>query len=495
MGFIGLYVLNTIFMLIIAIRDVRRPEKALNWLAIGLIFPVIGFVVYRIIANPLHFRKERLTSPNNVSDPLPNSFSPASSIIAQSLSQLTVHGIRRGRVQLLTNGIETYEQLNTSLQNAQSTVEVEYYTYRDDRIGKRMTDILIERAEAGVKIRFIKDGWGSKQFPKHEINRMMNAGIECRTIFPLRYPWIPTLTYRDHCKIVVIDGIEAFTGGINVGYEYTGLKPEVGFWRDTHIRLVGEVATDLRTIFDSHWHIASPEKLKNKSAQKTKQGIRNSSKPIIPTAKVSLSGWSEEWGAEFDAGVDPVSATESHHHAYMQTLESNPSIPTEVMRQAYFICLTQATKTIDITTPYFVPESDIIMALKTAVARGVRVRLLVPRHVIPKIVGPASRTYYGELIEAGVQIYMYEKGMLHAKVMIIDEEMAGVGSANYDMRSFRLNFEVIELLYSVDVGRELTKQFDRDLLDSVPLQMEELIQRTYPQRIIEQTARLFSPLL
>ncbi|NOU72824.1 cardiolipin synthase [Paenibacillus sp. LMG 31458] len=491
MGFIGLYVLNTIFMLIVAIREVRRPEKALNWLAIGLIFPVLGFVIYRIIANPIHFRKERLTSPNNVSDPLPDSFSPASSIIAQSVSQLTVHGLRSGRVQLLTNGIETYYKLIASLQNAQSTVEVEYYTYRDDQIGKRITDILIERAEAGVKIRFIRDGWGSKQFPKHVINRMMDAGIDCRTIFPLSFPWIPTLTYRDHCKIVVIDGIEAFTGGINVGDEYTGLKPDVGFWRDTHMRLVGEVANDLRKIFDVHWHIASKEKI----PQKAKQGIRNRSKQIIPTAKVSLSGWSEEWGAELDAGVDPVSGTESLHYAYMQTLESNPGIPTEVIRQAYFICLTQATKSIDITTPYFVPESDIIMALKTAVARGVRVRLLVPRHVTPKIVGPASRTYYGELIEAGVQIYMYEKDILHAKVMIIDEEMAGVGSANYDMRSFRLNFEVIELLYSADVGRELTEQFERDLLDSVPLQMEELLQRSYPQRIIEQTARLFSPLL
>jgi cardiolipin synthase len=491
MSFIGLYILNTIFMLIVAIREVRRPEKALNWLAIGLIFPVIGYVIYLIIANPLRVRKVRLTSPNNVSDPLPDLFSPSSSIIAQSVSQLTVHGLRSGRVQLLTNGIETYEKLFASLQNAQRTVEVEYYLYRDDQIGKRLTDILIERAEAGVKIRFIKDGWGSKQFPKHQIHRMMDAGIECRTIFPLSFPWIPTLTYRDHCKIVVIDGIEAFTGGINVGYEYTGLKPDVGFWRDTHMRLVGEVATDLRTIFDEHWNIATQEKI----PQKASPGIRNRSQHITPAKKVSFSGWSEEWGAELDAGGDPVSGTDSLHHAYMQTLEGNPGVPTEVIRQAYFICLTQAAKTIDITTPYFVPESDIIMALKTAVARGVQVRLLVPRHVSPAIVGSASLTYYGELIEAGVQIYMYEKGIVHAKVMIIDEEMAGVGSANYDMRSFRLNYEVMELLYSADVAQELTEQFERDLLDSVPLQMEELIQRSYPQRIIEQTARLFSPLL
>ncbi|MED1675613.1 phospholipase D-like domain-containing protein, partial [Bacillus subtilis] len=168
---------------------------------------------------------------------------------------------------------------------------------------------------------------------------------------------------------------------------------------------------------------------------------------------------------------------------------------TPVIRQAYFICITQATKTIDLTTPYFVPETDIIMALKTAVTRGVRVRLLVPRHNNQKIVGLASRTYYGELIEAGVQIYQYDKGMIHAKVLTIDEEIAAVGSANYDMRSFRLNYEVCQVVYSADVARELTEQFERDLTDSVPLRIEDLVQRSLTERIVEQGARVLSPLL
>ncbi|CAM3022562.1 phospholipase D-like domain-containing protein [Paenibacillus sediminis] len=490
-----LYILNAIFMLIIAIREVRRPAKALNWLAIGLILPIIGFGLYLMIENPVSIRRERLTSPHNESDPLPDSFSRTSSIIAQSLRQLTVHGLRMGRVQMLTNGIETYDKLIESLQNAQSTIDVEYYIYRYDQIGKRITDVLIGRAESGVHIRFVRDGWGSRQFPRNQINRMIDAGIECRTIFPLRFPWIPTLTYRDHCKIVVIDGKEAFTGGINVGYEYTGLKPDIGFWRDTHMRIIGEAARDLRTIFDAHWNIASQERMKTKTPQKPAQDKRYKSQHITPSGRVALSGWSEEWGAEFVTGVDPIPGSEALHNAYIQTLESNPGIPTQVIRQAYFICLTQATHTIDIITPYFVPEADIIMALKTAVARGVRVRLLVPRRVIPQIVGPASRTYYGELLEAGVHIYMYEKGVVHAKVMIIDEEMAGIGSANYDMRSFRLNYEVIEMVYSADVARELTEQFERDLMDSAPLLIEELKQRSYPQRVIEQATRLFSPLL
>jgi cardiolipin synthase A/B len=491
----GLYILNAVFMLIIAVREVRRPSKALNWLAIGLILPIIGFGLYLILGNPVRFRREGLPSSPNESEPLPDSFSRTSSIIAQSLRQFSVHGLREGRVQMLTNGIETYEKLIESLQNAQSTIDVEYYIYRDDQIGQRITDVLIERAKTGVQIRFVRDGWGSKQFPRSQINRMMDAGIKCRTIFPLRFPWIPTLTNRDHCKIVVIDGKEAFTGGINVGYEYTGLKPDVGFWRDTHMRIVGEAANDLRAIFDAHWKIASQEMMKTTTQQKPISDKNYTSKQIKPSGRFAPSRWSEEWGAELVPGVDAIPDTEVLNNAYIQTLESNPGIPTQFIRQTYFICLTQATQTIDITTPYFVPEDDILMALKTAVARGVRVRLLVPRHVTPKIVGPASRTYYGELLEAGVQIYMYEKGMLHAKVMIIDEEIAGVGSANYDMRSFRLNYEVIEVLYSADVARSLTEQFERDLIDSVPLLLEELKQRSYSQRIIEQGARLFSPLL
>jgi cardiolipin synthase A/B len=204
-----------------------------------------------------------------------------------------------------------------------------------------------------------------------------------------------------------------------------------------------------------------------------------------------------EFGNITSTDVDTVQKKEVLKKSYIQTLEGNPGIPTQVIREAYFICLTHATQTIDITTPYFVPDADIIMAIKTAVARGVRVRLLVPRQIdlTTAIVGAASRTYYGELLEAGVHIYLYNKGVLHAKQMIIDGEIAEVGAANYDMRSFRLDYEVCEVMYSADVARELTEQFERDLSDSVPLSIEDLRQRTLPQRILDQGTRLLSPLL
>ncbi|MFE6950721.1 phospholipase D-like domain-containing protein, partial [Heyndrickxia sporothermodurans] len=349
-----------------------------------------------------------------------------------------------------------------------------------------------------------RDGWGSKKFPRQKILQMVEAGIECRTIFPLSFPWIlSNWNYRDHCKIVTIDRKESFTGGMNVGCEYTGLKPDVGFWRDTHLQIIGEATGDLQTIFDVHWNIAVPERIKSKTkSEATKKATKipkYKSKEINPTGSIDLSRWSAELGSELwpiEGKTDNTrTKTGELQKAYIHTLEGNPGIPTPVIRQAYFICITQATKTIDITTPYFVPETDIIMALKTAVARGVHVRLLVPRHNNQKIVGLASRTYYGELIEAGVQIYQYDKGMIHAKVLTIDEEIAAVGSANYDMRSFRLNYEVCQVLYSTDVAMELTHQFERDLADSVPLRIEDLLQRSLTERIVEQGARLLSPLL
>lgn len=252
-------------------------------------------------------------------------------------------------------------------------------------------------------------------------------------------------------------------------------------------------ALNQQAIFNAHWHIATPEQVKIKK-QKTKTVFaKKIAKGIAKSGDANLSGLFAEWSTEL--GIRD--GTNSLKKAYVQTLEGNPGIPTQVIREAYFICLTQATRTVDITTPYFLPDADIIMALKTAVARGVRVRLLVPRKMEPstKIVGAASQTYFGELLEAGIHIYLYNKGILHAKLMIIDEEICEIGAANYDMRSFRLNYEVCEVLYSADIARELTSQFERDLDDSVPLRMVDVEQRTLPQRILDQGARLFSPLL
>ncbi|RRJ67476.1 cardiolipin synthase, partial [Paenibacillus oralis] len=208
-------------------------------------------------------------------------------------------------------------------------------------------------------------------------------------------------------------------------------------------------------------------------------------------------GW--EWGSELGTmegtHMGKASPSKDSHNVYIQIFEGNPGLPTPVIREMHFICLTQATRTIDVTNPYFIPDADIMMAIKTAAARGVRVRLLVPRQVIPKVAGAASRTYYGELVEAGINVFQYNKGVLHAKVMIIDGEIAEVGSSNYDLRSYRLNYEVCAVLYNSDVARVLTEQFERDLTEATPYRLEDHMHRTSSERMLDQAARLLSPLL
>lgn len=461
-------------MLIIAIREVRRPAQALFWITINLILPIIGFGLYLTSLKMVRNDQERLISSHNESDTLPETFSRSTSLIAHALCNFAVQGLRKSRVQVLTNGIETFDKIYESIQKARQSIDIEYYIFRDDKVGKHIIELLIERAASGVKIRFIRDGLGSGNFPKSQIIKMVNAGIDCRKFFPVRFPWIVSnWNYRNHCKLVVIDEKEAFTGGINVGYEYTGLKPDVGFWRDTHVRIEGEAALDLQTIFNAHWEIASSEKYIKEPVNRIMRFISDS--------KNSGSLWSTQLDVE----------------AYVQTLHGNPGISTQVIREAFFILITQATRSVDISAAYFMPDEDIIIAIKTAVARGVRIRLLLPAKVVPanKIVSTASRTYYGELLEAGVQIYLYKKGILHTKLMIIDREIAEIGAANYDLRSFRLNYEICEVLYSTDIAHGLTEQFEHDLTDSIPLGIEDIKNRTSSQYILEQGARLLSTLL
>lgn len=500
----GLWLVNTALLIIIAVREVRRPTKALTWISVGLVLPIIGFVCYLFVTNPVQMRRDKLVSSHNSPISLPPEYGHSAFVIARALQPLSVSGLRTGYVQILTNGMETYGKLLQSIQAAQKSIDLEYYIYRNDHIGKRITDVLIDRALSGVNIRFIRDGWGSRSFPKHTVRRMMEAGIECRTIFPLRFPWVlSNLTYRDHCKIVIVDGKEAFMGGINVGDEYTGMKPDVGFWRDTHMRLTGETADDVKAVFEAHWKMASPDMLhstrKAKFIPESAQLSDDKAIHPFPSGKTERSGYGWEWGSELGTlegtHMGKASPSKDSHNVYIQIFEGNPGLPTPVIREMHFICLTQATRTIDVTNPYFIPDADIMMAIKTAAARGVRVRLLVPRQVIPKVAGAASRTYYGELVEAGIDVFQYNKGVLHAKVMIIDGEIAEVGSSNYDLRSYRLNYEVCAVMYHSDVSRELTEQFERDLAEATPYRLEDHMHHTSFERMLDQAARLLSPLL
>ncbi|SFU47722.1 phospholipase D-like domain-containing protein [Alicyclobacillus macrosporangiidus] len=546
----ALYVAHALTLVAIAWRHVRRPAEALTWLLLGLVLPGLGPALYAWMARPLRTGRGPASAQGTGHVPRGNRAPQASSAgaaergekqpsagaaetakstgsaatdapplgraaraVATAIERLTGAPPLPAQVQVLCNGTETYDHLLRALRSAERTIDLDYYIYRDDHVGRLISDVLIARAEAGVRIRFLRDGVGSRSYPRAAAERLAAAGIACRVFFPLRFPWVDArLNHRDHCKIAIIDGQEAFVGGINVGDEYTGRKPGVGWWRDTHLRLRGEAVSQLQAAFEANWALADPDRAARAhgwrnpadaaaecdgprgadSATGGATGRRARPRPWRPAMSPAGRMWNVEFGPD---PLDDADVSEPPLPARAQTVAGRPDAPVQAVRDLYFLCITQAERRVDITTPYFVPDSDILAALKTAAMRGVRVRLLVPRRCDHVVVGMASRTFYRDLLQAGVEIYLYEPGVLHAKVMQVDDEIGIVGAANYDLRSFRLSYEVCQVMYSRPVAAELTRQFERDLQHSTRLVIAELDAQPRWQAALHQAARLLAPLL
>jgi len=267
----------------------------------------------------------------------------------------------------------------------------------------------------------------------------------------------PRANLRNHRKIVVVDGRVAFTGGVNIGDEYTGRKKRVGPWRDTHLRIEGPAAYHFQEVFAEDWHFATGED------------------PI-----------EESWFP------DPELSGE----AMVQVVASGPDTDTQPIQRIFFAAITSARRRVWLTTPYFVPDQAMLAALETAALRGVDVRLLLPARSDMRLVLYAGRSYYDQLLTHGVQIYEYLQGVLHAKTMVVDETWATVGSANMDTRSFRLNFEINAAIYGPDFANQLGKVFLRDLKSAREVTREELAQRRHVgRRVMESFARILSPVL
>jgi phosphatidylserine/phosphatidylglycerophosphate/cardiolipin synthase-like enzyme len=487
-----LYIMNLFALIFIAVREVHRPSQALTWVMIGAVLPFVGPLMYFAMARPLRVKRKGVAPAAKSDLHLPDELPPSAYNIARTVSHMINLAPLRGEVQVLTNGREKFPALMKSLQSAKKSIDMEYFIFRDDDIGKTVMDILVERARKGVQIRLLVDGVGSRKLSKSAIQRLQQEDIECRRFFPITTQWLsPTLNHRDHNKIVVIDGREAYVGGINIGNEYLVGTPKFGPWRDTHIRLIGECVQQLSRVFEVNWQVGTPQHTGKPKTEPVRLRARRASSLVMG-----------EWAAELLTDTDlPAHRSQARDpenrlvHAYMQTVESGPDREVPAIRNLFFLCLNQATSSIDITTPYFVPDGDILRALKMAIQRGVKVRLLIPKKPDHRIVELASRTYYEELLNSGLEIYHYEGGLLHAKVMVVDGEVSVVGAANFDLRSFRLNYEVSEVIYSRDIARQLTDQFERDLTKSVRLTLDEVRNKTSVQKFIDRGARVLSALI
>jgi cardiolipin synthase len=366
---------------------------------------------------------------------------------------------RHNRVKLLLNGEEKFPELLQAMSEAKHHIHLEYYIYEQDEIGTTILELLIKKAKEGIEVRFIYDDFGSPSIKKKIEKRLRDAGAEVFPFYKVHFYLLANrINYRNHRKIVVIDGHTGFVGGINVSDKYINKNKKQLYWRDTHLRIDGPGVYYLQYLFMADWNFCCPGNLHPEKVYFDHSGI------VKNDVYVQI------------AGSGPDSA---QPHVLFTVLEA----------------INLAREEILITTPYFIPGDSILDALRVAASSGIKVKLLVPGKCDSKIVNAASKAHYKDLLQAGVEIYIYQKGFVHAKTLVTDCKLSMVGTANMDHRSFELNFEVNAVVYDSSFARKLRTVFFDDLKDAEKLNAELWYKRSFLHQLPEKLARLFSPSL
>lgn len=470
-----LYFLTVVFIAILIILENRNPEKTISWILVLVLLPFAGVVIYLFFGQ--EYRKTKMFSRKGLKDlerlrnltmeQLDNltasNFETSEKLNAKKrlmnllLSNSNAILTNDNEVQILRNGEETFPEIFKTIEQAKHHIHLEYYIIEDDRIGNRLRELLIKKAEEGVKVRLIFDDVGSWKLRKKFIRSMSEAGIRIDCFMRVRFPMLTSrVNYRNHRKIMVVDGTTAFVGGLNFADRYLDGKPGIGAWRDTHLKVIGGGATALQIIFMADWYFVSKEILKG-----------------------------DEYFKPFESGSGKL----------VQMVASGPDSDWESISQAYFTAISSATESVYISTPYLMPTADIVTALKTSALGGIDVRIIVPG--ISDAITPkwGTNSYIEELLEAGVKVYFYRAGFTHSKVIIADGIFSSVGTANLDFRSLETNFEVNAMIYDEEVALILINQFLDDQSKSELILLNEWRKRPRINKIKESFSRILSPML
>ncbi len=344
------------------------------------------------------------------------------------------------------------------MRRAESSIHLEYYIFENDELGGEIVEILKAKARSGVEVRFIYDDVGSWNLKRRFIRSLREAGIQIHCFMPVVFPWLTSkINYRNHRKIVVIDGRVGYTGGLNIADRYLhGTK--YGPWRDTHLKIEGAAVHMLQLTFLTDWYFATGIQLRDKEKYLSPAGM-NAGETAV---QIATSGPDSDWAT---------------------------------ILQAYFAAINKATDHIYISTPYFMPGESLLTALKVAALSGIDVRIMLPSLSDSKIVYLASRSYISELLEARIKVDLYTEGFNHSKIMTIDDHFSSIGTANMDNRSFEDNFEVTAMIYDSRVTDQIERRFLQDLEGCVKLTRKHWATRPRGEMLKESVARLFSPLL
>jgi cardiolipin synthase len=469
---------NFIFAIIIVFFERRNPKSVWAWLLLLYFLPFIGFIAYLFLGQNMGKRKmfrvkeveDRLSEAIRQQETLLKTMEPDTlGPDAMEFKDLAMYNLESSGavisddndVDFFVDGNEKYDTLIEDLKKAEHFIHIQYYIIRNDVLFARIFEVLKEKAAQGVEVRILYDAMGCRSAGKKFWKKINEAGIKTAVFFPaILGRFQPRINYRNHRKIVVIDNKTAYVGGFNVGKEYIDLDPKFGHWRDTHLRIHGSSVLPLEIRFILDWNYAARENLfqNDKLLQGTAPGKRGD-------------------------------------NCIMQIIYSGPDNSSEQIRDNYLRMISKAKKSIYIQTPYFIPDESILNALLIAARSGIEVNLMIPCKPDHPFVYWATYSYMGDLLKAGAKCYTYNNGFLHSKGVVVDGKILCYGTANMDIRSFSLNFEVNAVVYNSEKAQEMIYIFNEDLKVSTLITKEIYDERNIIIRIKEQVCRLLSPLL
>lgn len=472
-----LVIINIFLSLVIIFFQRRSPLTVWTWLLILYFIPILGFVLYLVLGQDYH--KSRMFRAKEVDGELNYAVRRQEEKIykkrlrlanpeLQRFENLILYNLEAGQavltdnndVRIYTDGKEKFRALINEMKQARCYIHMQYYIIRNDELWKKIEPVLLKKVKEGVEVRILFDSMGCRSMHKRDWLRLERAGVQVAEFFPALLGQLQfRVNYRNHRKIVVIDGRIGFVGGFNVGREYLGHNKKFGYWRDTHLCIEGAAVTSLAVRFVLDWNYAAKENL------------------FLQDRLFEIPDYVRN-------GHDPV-----------QIISSGPDSQTKTIHDNYLRLIHSAKDHVYIQTPYFIPDESILDALMIATRSGVDVRIMVPCKPDHAFVYWATYSYLGELVQAGAKCYVYNNGFLHAKTLSVDGMVACVGTANMDIRSFGLNFEVNAVIYSERTVQRLERAFETDQTKCTQVTRKVYDQRGLVIRVKEQFSRLLSPLL
>jgi cardiolipin synthase len=464
--FDSVYVITLVSAIIVVVLDNRNPVKTISWILVLIFLPYIGILLYIFFGQ--RFRKKKIISKKSIRSIENNpaylyeelnkeSYPESCNIIIELLRSNNYHPLFSGNdIRLFNNGKDKFTSLFEDIRNARKHIHIEYYIIEQSRIGYELQALLIEKAKSGIEVRIIYDDIGSWRTKKSFFQEMKDSGIQVYPFLKVLLPYLsPKFNYRNHRKIVVIDGEIGYTGGMNVADRYV-YDTKYDNWRDSHVRIQGKAVYGLQTAFLIDWFFVSRQML--------------TSKFYFPDLKI-------------------------YGKSLVQIATSSPDTDWEGIMQAIFTMINGAKKYVYLQTPYFLPNESLLTAMQTAALSGVDVRLMVPQATDTPITARAMNTYFTEIMESGVKVYLYQNGFLHSKTAVSDDMVSTVGSTNFDYRSFELDFEVNAFIYDEDFALKMKNVFLEDLKDCVEIDPLKWSKRPRPVKYVESICRLFGPML